>query len=110
MGVFKTISRFEIVPTYPGRVVPRKDYFGSEIQREILVQGFSWNLFEALGIFWVLIFAPFLSSLSLEILSTPPSPPRTVYAAMTMLSFFCLFYDRRGSNKNLEIQQVTFQK
>ena len=63
-----------IVPTYPGRVVPRKDYFGSEIQREVLVQGFSWNLFEALGIFWVLIFAPIRSSLSLEILSTPPLP------------------------------------
>ena len=64
------------------------------------------------GFFWVLIFAPILSSLSLEILSTSPlpSPPRTVYAAMTMLSFFCLFCDRRRSNKNLEIQQVTFQK
>ena len=56
--MFKTISRFEIVPTYPGRVVPRKDYFGSEIQREILVQGFSWNLFEALAIFLGFDFCP----------------------------------------------------
>ena len=45
-----------IVPAYPGRVVPPEILYGSEIRHGIfggyiVVQGFFWVLFEALGIF-----------------------------------------------------------
>ena len=51
------------------------NFHGSEIRHGIFGVKFwsreFWVLFEALGIFWVLIFAPIQSSPSLKIRSTP---------------------------------------
>ena len=77
---------------YPGRVVPLEIFVARKfgigfLGGYILVQGIFFffflgrggGCFKPLGVFWILIFAPIRSSLSLEIWSTPAPGPEGVH-------------------------------
>ena len=116
LGLFKTIWRLEIVPTYPGCVVPRIDYFGSKIQHGIsegwnfgpgIFLHFVWSPRDFRG-FWFL--PPFDHPCHLKCWDSRAPTPGLYMQPWQCYRFFCLFYDRKRSNKNLEIQRVTYQK